>query len=128
MMKNFKALAVILSAMSMCTPFSVMAANIQKEYIKEDWHSGLSGNGALIISLSVTGTFDWDSSTKKVKVYDVSGEVVDVNGGDISDKKTSTSGNNTSKATGTFSCKRTIWSGSTTYKVSVSCNYKGTNS
>lgn len=86
----------------MCTPFSVMATNIQKEYIKEtsefskgilvsenivnyedgtssvervyiqnlpsaratfgtdtftktkDWHSGLSGNGALIISLSVT--------------------------------------------------------------------------
>ena len=94
----------------------------------KDWHTGLSGNGALIISLSVTGTFDWDSTTKKVKVYDVSGEVVDVNGGDISDEKTSTSGNNTSKATGTFSCKRTIWSGSTTYKVSISCNYKGTNS
>lgn len=176
MMKNFKTLAVILPAMSMCMPFSVMAANTQKEYVREasefskgilvsedivnyedgtssvervyiqnvpssratfgtdtftktkDWHTGLSGNGALIISLSVTGTFDWDSTTKKVKVYDVSGEVVDVNGGDISDEKTSTSGNNTSKATGTFSCKRTIWSGSTTYKVSISCNYKGTNS
>ena len=173
MAKNFKTFVMMLSAMSMCTPFSVMTAGAQREYVNEinkiskgtlisenivnyedgtssvervyiqnlpssratfgtdtftktkDWHTGLGGNGALLISLSVTGTFDWDSTTKKVKVYDVSGEILEVNG-KTSDEKTATSGNNTSKATATFSCKRTT--NNVTYKVSISCNYKGTDS
>ncbi|WP_077612398.1 hypothetical protein [Clostridium sp. Marseille-P2415] len=95
----------------------------------KDWHTGLGGNGSLIVSAQVTATFDWNSSTKKVKVYDAEGEVTYYAGGDITNEKTTTSGNNSRKATGKFSFKRTTDLGfSSNYSVSVSCNYKGTDS
>lgn len=96
-------------------------------------YSGLAGNGSLLVTYEVTGTFDWNSSTKKVKVYDVSGDVTYNQGGKIKNKKTTTSGNNTSKATGKYSFTRVINPGtglenSTNYSISISCNYKGKDS
>lgn len=55
----------------------------------------------------------------------VSGEILEVNG-KTSNEKTATSGNNTSKATATFSCK--ITTNNVIHNVSISCNYKGTDS
>ncbi len=95
----------------------------------KNWYSGLNGNGSLIVSAQVTASFDWNSSTKKVKVYNAEGEVTDDTGGDISNEKITTSGNNTSKAKATFSFKRTTNLGfSNNYSISLSCNSKGTDS
>lgn len=94
-------------------------------YTKEkEWHTGLAGNGSVMIKCSVTASFDWDSTTKKVTVYDEAGEVIEVAGGEITESIT-TSGNNTSKAKATFTAKRKIWSGTKSYPVTVSCTYKG---
>ena len=95
----------------------------------KNWYSGLYGNGSLIVSAQVTASFDWNSSAKKVKVYNAEGEVTDDTGGDISNEKITTSGNNTSKAKATFSFKRTTSLGfSNNYSISISCNSKGADS
>lgn len=93
--------------------------------VKEDWLN----TGTLLVSYQVTATFDWDTSTKKVKVYDEVGEITYNQGGDITKEKTVLSGNNTSKATAKYSFTRTTNLGfSKNYSVSISCNYKGTDS
>ena len=64
--------------------------------------------GSLLVSYQITATFDWDTRTNE---------------------KTGVSGNNTSKATAKYSFTRTTNLGfSKNYSVSVSCNYKGTDS
>lgn len=83
----------------------------------------------LLVSYQVTATFDWDTRTKKVRVYDEVGEVTYNQGGDITNEKTSISGNNKSKATAKYSFTRKIYMGfSQNYSVSISCNYKGKDS
>lgn len=85
--------------------------------------------GSLIVSYQVTATFDWDTRTKKVKVYNEVGELTYNQGGDITKEKTVQSGNNTSKATAKYSFTRTTSLGfSNNYSVSISCNYKGVDS
>lgn len=94
-------------------------------------HTGASDKTPLVASFKVTGTFDWNTSTKKVTVYDVKGEVTSVSG-TAKNKKTSTSGNGTTKATGKFTFDRTYTAidGTKTdsYSISISCDYKGKNS
>lgn len=95
----------------------------------KEWHTGLHGNMSVICAAEISATFDWDTRTKKVKVYDVEAEVTDDCGGDISDEKTTTSGNNSKKATAKFKFKRTTSLGFTQkYALSLSCNYKGKDS
>lgn len=85
--------------------------------------------GALIVTYQVTATFDWDTRTNKVKVYDEKGELTYNQGGDITNEVTATSGNNTSKATAKYSFTRTTNLGfSKDYSVSISCDYKGKDS
>lgn len=94
-------------------------------------HTGASDKTPLITSFEIKGTFDWNTSTKKVKVYNVKGKVTYVSG-TAKNEKTSTSGNGTTKATGKFTFDRTYKSidGTKTdsYSVSISCDYKGKNS
>ena len=63
--------------------------------------------GSLLVSYQITATFDWDTRTKKVKVYNQKGELTYNQGGDITNEKTGVSGNNTSKATAKYSFTRT---------------------
>lgn len=90
--------------------------------------------GSLICSYQVTATFDWDKNNKTVYVYDEEGEITYQNtdgyGAYYTNKKTVTKGDGTKKATAKFSFTRTPKGNTTTYKhyVSISCNYKGTDS
>lgn len=93
----------------------------------KEWYA--SKGMSLVCSAEVTATFDWDTSTKKVQVYDAEGEVLENDGADLTNEKTTTSGNNKRKATAKFSFTRTTNLGFThNYSVRVSCNYKGTDS
>ncbi len=93
-----------------------------------------SHRGTLICTYEVTATFSWDVASKKVTVSDAYGNITYKNGesygADYTNEKTTTSGNNTSKATAKFSFTRSPKENTTSYNhyVTVSCNYKGTES
>lgn len=82
----------------------------------------------------MTATFSWDVVSKKVTVSDAYDNITYKNGesygADYTNEKTTTSGNNTSKATAKFFFTRSPKENTTSYNhyVTVSCNYKGTES
>ncbi|MTK06548.1 MAG: hypothetical protein F8N38_05610 [Hungatella sp.] len=93
-----------------------------------------AGSGTLICSYQVSASFDWDVNSRKVTVYDEEGEITYYDTDDYyasyTNEKTVTSGNNTSKASAKFSFTRKPKGNTTKYNhyVTISCNYKGTDS
>lgn len=77
----------------------------------------------------VSGHFTWDSKAKKTYVTELSGDFKNEGGvSSITDRKKSSSGNGTERATATFTCKieRNL-GGSKNCKASVWCEYTGRN-
>ena len=84
------------------------------------------------MNYQVTASFDCNSSTQKVRVYDAVGKITYNQGGSsspITNESVTTSGNNTKKAKATYSFTRTTDLGfSHNYSVSVACDYNGKQS
>jgi hypothetical protein len=84
------------------------------------------GTGSAKMTVELSASFEWDSSDKRVEVYDVEGQVTDMDGVyEVCDEETVISGNGTSKATATYTCKGYKAIGYVPGKINISCNYNG---
>ncbi len=85
-----------------------------------------SNAGRIFMKYQVTATFHWDYLDQTVEVWDPVGEVTYLESGKISNEQVTTSGNNTKKASATFSFTRSTTVGySNNHSVTVHCDYQG---
>lgn len=90
----------------------------------KDWK--YMANGTVYLSATMSADFSWNPSASKVTASNVVGQITYLDGGKISNEKTSISGNNTRKVTATYSfTRKPTFSAAKTHSISISCDYKG---
>lgn len=92
-----------------------------------EYRTGLGGSNKFTLDAkcSVTATFRWNKSTKTVTVSKERGKIINYGGGKITNKKVTTEGSGTSKASARYSCKYNTDLGGYKMSVKMSCKYNG---